>query len=83
MKMKAIKMITEGFTARQVYVLEQLLEHDRTASEMACDVTSRQSLTVTVDELEKRRLVTRRRCEDDRRAVYISITDAGREVLGE
>ena len=81
--MKAIKMITEGFTARQVYVLEQVQYLELTATEMACDVISKVSITAIVDDLEKRKLVTRRRCEDDRRAVYISITDAGREVLGE
>lgn len=81
--MKAIKMITEGFTARQVYVLEQLLECDRTATGIACDAVSKVSITAIVDDLEKRKLVTRRRCEDDRRAVFISITDAGRGVLSE
>ena len=81
--MKAIKMITQGFTARQVYVLEQLLECDRTATDIACDAVSKVSITAIVDDLEKRKLVTRRRCEDDRRQVFISITDAGREVLGE
>ncbi len=83
MKMKAIKMITEGFTARQVYVLEQVQYLELTATEMACDVISKVSITAIVDDLEKRKLVTRRRCEDDRRRVYISITDAGRGVLSE
>ncbi len=81
--MKAIKMIKEGFTARQVYVLEQVQYLELTATEMACDVVSKVSITAIVDDLEKRKLVTRRRCEDDRRQVYISITDAGREVLSE
>ena len=81
--MKAIKMITQGFTARQVYVLEQLQYLELTATDIACDVVSKVSITAIVDDLEKRGLVTRRRCDDDRRQVYISITDAGREVLSE
>ena len=85
--MKAIKMITEGFTARQVYVLEQLLECDRTATSISNgiggNVLSKVSITAIVDDLESRGLIERRRSKDDRRVIFISITDAGREVLGE
>ena len=85
--MKAIQMITEGFTARQVYVLEQLLECDRTATSISKgiggNVLSRVSITAIVDNLESRGLVERKRVKEDRRLIFISITQAGREVLGE
>jgi DNA-binding MarR family transcriptional regulator len=80
-------MITEGFTARQVYVLEQLLECDRTATSISNgiggNVLSKVSITAIVDDLESRGLIERRRSKDDRRVIFISITDAGREVLSE
>ena len=80
-------MITEGFTARQVYVLEQLLECDRTATSISKgiggNVLSRVSITAIVDNLESRGLVERKRIKEDRRLIFISITQAGREVLGE
>ena len=85
--MKAIKMITEGFTARQVYVLEQLLECDRTATSISNgiggNVLSKVSITAIVDDLEARGLIERKRSKADRRQIFINITDAGREVLGE
>jgi MarR family 2-MHQ and catechol resistance regulon transcriptional repressor len=85
--MKAITMITEGFTARQVYVLEQLLECDRTATSISKgiggNVLSRVSITAIVDNLESRGLVERKRIKEDRRLIFIGITQAGREVLGE
>ena len=85
--MKAIQMITEGFTARQVYVLEQLLECDRTATSISAsiggNVLSKVSITAIVDNLESRGLVERKRVKEDRRLIFISITDEGREVLGE
>ena len=85
--MQAIKMITEGFTARQVYVLEQLLICDRTATGISDGIggkiLSKVRITAIVDDLENRGLVERTRSKDDRRQVFISITDKGREVLGE
>ena len=85
--MKAITMITEGFTARQVYVLEQLLECDRTATSISAsiggNVLSKVSITAIVDDLEARGLIERKRSKADRRQVFISINQAGRAVLGE
>ena len=85
--MKAIKMITEGYTARQVYVLEQLLICDRTATGISAGIggkiLSKVSITAIVDDLENRGLVERTRSKADRRQIFISITDKGREVLDE
>ena len=85
--MQAIKMITEGFTARHVYVLEQLLECDRTATSISNgiggNVLSKVSITAIVDDLESRGLIERKRSKADRRQIFISITKAGRSVLSE
>ncbi|MBD3673562.1 MAG: MarR family transcriptional regulator [Planctomycetaceae bacterium] len=39
------------------------------------------AITGLIDRLEKRELVERSRCTKDRRVVYVSITDAGLEIL--
>jgi MarR family transcriptional regulator, organic hydroperoxide resistance regulator len=41
------------------------------------------AVTGMLDELEKAGIVRRVRCEDDRRRVLVSLTDEGRELLGE
>jgi DNA-binding MarR family transcriptional regulator len=38
-------------------------------------------MTGLIDRLEKQGLVERRRCEDDRRVVYIEITDKAKKLL--
>src|SRR5436305_10493000 len=38
------------------------------------------SVTSTVDNLERKKLVRRRRCEKDRRVVHVELTEAGRVV---
>ncbi|QDT69817.1 Transcriptional regulator SlyA [Planctomycetes bacterium MalM25] len=40
------------------------------------------AITGLIDRLEKQGLVTRHRCEDDRRVIHIELTKAGRSVLG-
>ena len=39
------------------------------------------AMTGLIDRLEKQGLVERRRCEDDRRVVYIEITDKAKKLL--
>ena len=39
------------------------------------------AITGLIDRLEKRGLVVRRRCENDRRVVYVEITDKALEIL--
>jgi MarR family transcriptional regulator, organic hydroperoxide resistance regulator len=41
------------------------------------------AVTGMLDELEQAGVVKRVRCEDDRRRVLVSLTDEGRELLGE
>jgi MarR family 2-MHQ and catechol resistance regulon transcriptional repressor len=39
------------------------------------------NITLVIDNLEKRGLVRRQRDSDDRRMVFVSLTDAGRELI--
>jgi DNA-binding MarR family transcriptional regulator len=39
------------------------------------------AITGLIDRLEKQQLVTRRRCSEDRRVVYVEITDKGLTIL--
>jgi MarR family transcriptional regulator, 2-MHQ and catechol-resistance regulon repressor len=41
------------------------------------------STTYVVDKLEERKLVARRPCPSDRRALYVDLTDQGRELIGQ
>lgn len=40
------------------------------------------AITGLIDRLEKQELVERRRCEEDRRVIYISLTEKGHQLLG-
>lgn len=42
---------------------------------------SSSSITYVVDKLEKKELVHRRACPDDRRVTFASITDAGKQLM--
>jgi MarR family transcriptional regulator, 2-MHQ and catechol-resistance regulon repressor len=39
------------------------------------------SITYVIDKLEKKGLLERSNCKDDRRVVYIQITDAGKDLM--
>lgn len=41
------------------------------------------SITYVIDKLEKRGLIERSNCKDDRRVVYIHITDEGKQLMDE
>lgn len=41
------------------------------------------SITYVIDKLEKNELLRRTNCKDDRRVIYIEITDKGNEVMDE
>jgi DNA-binding MarR family transcriptional regulator len=79
--MKTIKMIENGFTPRQVLVLELLKKEEKTASEMASDLLSKVSITAIIDDLSKRKLVKRKRSKKDRRKILLSITEEGKAIL--
>jgi DNA-binding MarR family transcriptional regulator len=63
-------------------VLSMLSEQPRRITELAtAQAVAQPTMTVAVQRLEARGLVTRERATDDRRATNVVITDAGREVL--
>jgi DNA-binding MarR family transcriptional regulator len=66
----------------QIRALFQLEAEDTTAGCMArkADISAA-SMTAMLDQLEADGMVTRRRSEEDRRQVIVSLTDAGREKL--
>jgi len=76
-----------GFTASQYNVLRILRGHHPTrltASQIAPLMVSRDSdMTRIITELHKRRLVSRRRCDKDRRRFWIGITQNGLYELAE
>ena len=70
-------------TPRQFGVLESLyhLGPMRQGEISAKLLRSGGNITLVVDNLEKRGLVRRERDESDRRAVVVSLTEAGRELI--
>lgn len=80
----------QGFSTTQFMVLG-LIERAQAAESEACTISSiAASLGIdpatvvrTVDSLEKRELVERRRSRQDRRQVFVDYTDKGRAALRE
>jgi DNA-binding MarR family transcriptional regulator len=63
-------------------VLNMLCERPRRITELAtAQAVAQPTMTVAVQRLEARGLVTRERATDDRRATNVVVTDAGRELL--
>ena len=68
-------------TVQQCYTLEALIDGPKSMSVLAAEVALHQStLTRIVEKLEKQNLLSRRRKEDNQRAVEVQITEAGKQV---
>lgn len=72
-------------TASQLLVLQQVAEGGSALPSVIAKTIGLKQATVTVlvNKLEKAELVTRRRDTEDRRRVWIEITESGRAVLEE
>lgn len=72
-----------GFTGPQLLILQALGQHEEmSAGELAREINlSQGTVTSILDRLEKRGLIQRIRSESDRRKVYITLTDIGKEQL--
>lgn len=72
-----------GLSAAQLFVLQKLGEAGRlTINELAARThTHQSSVSVVVQRLARRNLVTRRRSDNDRRAVEAALTPTGRALL--
>jgi DNA-binding MarR family transcriptional regulator len=76
---------TEGkLTHPQFFMLRRLLNGPATVSEVAEYLgVSLSAVTAMADRLVKIKYITRKRSEDDRRLVWLELTDGGREVLSQ
>jgi len=72
-----------GFTGPQLLVLQALGQHgEMSAGELAREINlSQGTVTSILDRLEKRVLIQRVRSESDRRKVFITLTETGKEQL--
>jgi DNA-binding MarR family transcriptional regulator len=71
-----------GLTTPQMVVLRELAAGQLMGSQLARQISlSNATVTAIVDRMERRELVTRRRDTTDRRKVYISLTESGRNLL--
>lgn len=68
-------------TYNMLRILRGAGEHGRMCSEISEHMVARvPDVTRLVDRLEKQGLATRKRCKEDRRAVYVVITKAGLDL---
>lgn len=74
---------TVRLTFPQLLILKKLAEAQKlTASQVADELSlSRATITSIVDRLESRGLVIRERSEEDRRVIYLALSEAGAELL--
>jgi len=72
-----------GFTGPQLLILQALGQHEEmSAGELAREINlSQGTVTSILDRLEKRGLIQRIRSESDRRKVFITLTEIGKEQL--
>jgi len=78
-------MKTSGLTLSQRVVLQTLAQQGpATPSAIAREVSlSQATITVILDRLGERALISRERSQTDRRNVVVDLTDAGRQILSE
>ncbi len=76
-------MTAAGLTPSQFGVLETLYHLGPLLVSQLADkhLKSRNNFTIVVDNLEKQGLVRRERSSEDRRAVWVHLTEAGREKI--
>ncbi|MGB3916682.1 MarR family transcriptional regulator [Thiothrix litoralis] len=74
---------TVNLTFPQLLILKKLTNENRiTTSQLADELSlSRATITSIVDRLENRGLVTRERSEDDRRVIFLMLSEAGASLL--
>lgn len=72
-----------GLTPSQLLVMQILAERGEISAGQISDMTQLKHATITslVDKLETRGLVCRRRCEEDRRKVWLALLPDGETVI--
>ncbi len=75
--------MTAGLTPSQLGVLRLLSEAGEVSAGRVAEATQLKHATITslVDKLEDRGLISRRRCAEDRRRVWLMLLPAGRDAL--
>lgn len=75
----------EGLTISQFGVLEALYHLGPLSLKQVSEkmLKSGGNITTVVDNLEKRGLVNRRRCEQDRRVIYAELTETGQTLIAD
>lgn len=73
----------EGMTPSQLKVLQLLTEYPEISVGWISEQTRLKAATITslIDKLVERGMVSRRRCDEDRRRVWIRMEPAGRDAL--
>lgn len=80
--LELLAQVEDGLSRTSAAVLTMLCEHPHRITELAAAQSVAQpTMTVAVQRLEARGLVTRERDEQDRRATNVAITDDGRATL--
>ena len=80
--MQTKEAIQEGLTIRELYVMQELNDsHDRTISSFRDGLMTAAALTGMVDKLESKHLIKRVRCYNDRRKIYLKLTEKGRSFF--
>ncbi|MCA8901132.1 MAG: MarR family transcriptional regulator [Hyphomonas sp.] len=76
---------TAGLTPSQLSVLRILTEFDEVSAGYLADATQLKHATITslIDKLEAREMISRRKCDEDRRRVWLQLLPAGRAALKE
>lgn len=74
---------TEGLTSSQLKVLQLLTEYPEVTVGWISEQTQLKNATITnlIDKLVARHMVSRRRCDSDRRKVWVKIEPSGLKAL--
>lgn len=74
--------IKEGLTIREYYVLQTLAQDGKKIiSSLNCGLMTNAALTAIVDKLCYKHLIGRERCKEDRRKIYVSLTEKGQSYF--
>ena len=75
--------LTAGFTPSQLSVLRILTEYDEVSAGYLAEATQLKHATITslIDKLEARGLISRRRCDEDKRRVWLQLLPTGKAAL--
>ncbi|RAN39993.1 MarR family winged helix-turn-helix transcriptional regulator [Hyphomonas sp. GM-8P] len=74
---------TAGLTPSQLSVLRILTEYPEVSAGYLAEATQLKHATISslIDKLEARGLISRRRCDEDKRRVWLRLLDAGKAAL--